>query len=81
MQVSSPGWLFVVRATPRVTILLIAVMTFANTLAAIALIHDILVSTSDVTATVLLGRGAVIWVTNVDRLQPLVLGARSRWPR
>jgi hypothetical protein len=49
----------------RMTILLIALMTVANTVSGIAMIHDIIVGLRSLTATVLLGRGAAIWVTNV----------------
>jgi uncharacterized membrane protein len=53
------------RTLRRMTILLIAVMTAANTTSGIVLIHDILAGLRGETATILLGRGAAIWVTNV----------------
>ena len=48
----------------RLTILLIAVMTLANTLSAVILIQDI-IQGDQLRFEVLLGRGASIWVTNV----------------
>jgi uncharacterized membrane protein len=47
------------------TIALIALMTVANMVAALLLLRDILKAFAFVTATLLLGRGAAIWVTNV----------------
>jgi len=71
----------------RLTILLIAVMTLANTAGALALTIDILRGSADVTATLLLARGGAIWVTNVivfglwyweiDRGGPVERAARS----
>jgi len=71
----------------RLTILMIAVMTLANTLGGLALTLDILRGASNVTATVLLARGGAIWVTNVivfglwyweiDRGGPVERAARS----
>jgi hypothetical protein len=55
------------RRSPRLrlmTILLVAVMTIGNTAAAIILVSDILRGTAE-SATLLLGRGAAIWFTNV----------------
>lgn len=49
----------------RLTILLIAVMTLANTVSAVILVRDIIVGLASLTPTILLGRGASIWVTNV----------------
>jgi uncharacterized membrane protein len=49
----------------RLTIALIAVMTVANGAAAGVLVRDILTSSPSDTATILLGRGAAIWVTNI----------------
>ena len=49
----------------RLTIALIAIMTAGTTGALFVLMHDILTSAEGVTATVLLGRGAAVWVTNV----------------
>ena len=48
----------------RLSIGLIAIMTVGNTAAAIILVSDIIKGTND-TPTLLLGRGAAIWVTNV----------------
>jgi hypothetical protein len=47
------------------TISLIAVMTLANTVQGVVLIHDIIEGLRGLTSTLLLGRGAAIWVTNV----------------
>ena len=44
---------------------LLVVMTAGTVLGVIVLAHDILVAARGVTATVLLGRGAAIWVANV----------------
>jgi len=52
-------------AIRRLTIALIAVMTVGTMGGVIALLYDILQGVKDVTATVLLGRGAAIWVANV----------------
>src|SRR5262245_21032410 len=70
------------------TICLIAVMTLANTAGAIVLMYDIVAGVKGMTATVLLGRGAQVWVTNVivfslwfwelDRGGPAERAARSR---
>jgi len=49
----------------RATIVLIAVMTVANTLSALVLIDGIIAGIPDITPTILLGSGAAIWVTNV----------------
>jgi uncharacterized membrane protein len=71
----------------RLTILLIAVMTLANTAGALALTIDILRGSTELTATLLLARGGAIWVTNVivfglwyweiDRGGPVERAARS----
>jgi hypothetical protein len=49
----------------RLTISLIAVMTVANSFGAIVLMYDIVAGVLGMTATDLLGRGALVWVTNV----------------
>jgi len=49
----------------RLTVALLVVMTTGTVLAVVVLAHDILVALKGVTATVLLGRGAAIWVENV----------------
>jgi len=49
----------------RLMLALLVVMTFGTILAVIVLAVDILVAVKGVTATVLLGRGAAIWVENV----------------
>jgi hypothetical protein len=49
----------------RVMVALLVVMTLGTALSVIVLTIDILVAVKDVTATVLLGRGAAIWVENV----------------
>lgn len=49
----------------RLTIALIAIMTMGTTTGLVVLMLDILRSVQGVTATVLLGRGASLWVTNV----------------
>jgi hypothetical protein len=49
----------------RATIVLIAVMTVANTVSGIRLIDDIVGGIAGITPTILLGGGAAIWVTNV----------------
>ena len=49
----------------RLMVTLLVVMTAGTVLGVIVLAHDILVSARGVTATVLLGRGAAIWVANV----------------
>ena len=49
----------------RLTIALIAIMATATILGVIVLVNDILASVRGVTATVLLGRGGAIWLTNV----------------
>ena len=49
----------------RLTISLIAVMTVANSVSAIVLMYDIVAGVLGMTATDLLGRGALVWVTNV----------------
>ncbi len=69
------------------TILLIAVMTASNMFAAFALVYDILATVPGITWSVLLGRGAAIWFTNVivfslwywelDRGGPAERAARS----
>jgi uncharacterized membrane protein len=71
----------------RLTLLMIAVMTVANSLGGLALTLDILRGSSNVTATILLARGGAIWVTNVivfglwyweiDRGGPAERAARS----
>ena len=47
------------------TISLIALMTVANTYAGISLVRDIVIRSSGITATLLLGRGGAVWFTNV----------------
>jgi uncharacterized membrane protein len=49
----------------RLMATLLVVMTTGTVLAVIVLAHDILVALEGVTATVLLGRGAAVWVENV----------------
>jgi hypothetical protein len=71
----------------RMTLGLIVLMTVGNTLAAIALLTAILASMKGVSAGLLLGRGATIWMTNVivfslwywelDRGGPAERAARS----
>lgn len=53
------------RSARGVTIALIAIMTVGATGALYVLLQEIITSAHDVTATVLLGRGASLWVTNV----------------
>jgi uncharacterized membrane protein len=52
-------------ALQRLMITLLVVMTAGVLVAVIVLAYDILVTVKGVTATVLLGRGAAIWVVNV----------------
>ena len=49
----------------RLMVTLLVIMTAGTVLAVIVLAYDILVAVRGVTATVLLGRGASIWVENV----------------
>jgi uncharacterized membrane protein len=49
----------------RLMVVLLVVMTTGTVLAVAVLAYDILVAVRGVTATVLLGRGAAIWVENV----------------
>ena len=49
----------------RLMVTLLVVMTAGTVLGVAVLAHDILVAAEGVTATVLLGRGAAIWVANV----------------
>ena len=49
----------------RLMVTLLVVMTAGTVLGVVVLAHDILVAAEGVTATVLLGRGAAIWVANV----------------
>jgi len=49
----------------RLMVALLVIMTSGTALAVIVLAYDILVAVKGVTATVLLGRGASIWVENV----------------
>ena len=49
----------------RMMVVLLVVMTAGTVLSVVVLAHDILVALKGVTATVLLGRGAAIWVENV----------------
>jgi uncharacterized membrane protein len=49
----------------RAMVALLLVMTIGTVLAVVVLAYDILVTVKGVTATVLLGRGAAIWVANV----------------
>jgi uncharacterized membrane protein len=49
----------------RLMVALLVVMTVGTVLGVVVLAHDILVAAEGVTATVLLGRGAAIWVANV----------------
>jgi uncharacterized membrane protein len=56
------------RRSPRLRRLMVAllvVMTGGTVLGVVVLAYDILVTATGVTATVLLGRGAAIWVANV----------------
>jgi hypothetical protein len=56
------------RRSPRLRRLMVAllvVMTAGTVLGVVVLAYDILVAVRGVTATVLLGRGAAIWVANV----------------
>jgi uncharacterized membrane protein len=53
------------RALRRLMISLIAVMAAGTALGVVVLVYDILATVKGVTATVLLGRGATIWLTNV----------------
>jgi len=50
---------------PRMMVALLVVMTAGTVLSVVVLAYDILVALKGVTATVLLGRGAAIWVENV----------------
>jgi uncharacterized membrane protein len=78
------------RGLQRLMIALLAVMATGMALAVVVLVYDILSSLTGVTATVLLGRGAAIWVTNVivfslwywglDRGGPAERAARSAVP-
>jgi hypothetical protein len=52
-------------ALHRLMVALLVVMTAGTALSVIVLAVDILAGVADVTATVLLGRGAAIWVENV----------------
>jgi hypothetical protein len=52
-------------ALQRLMVALLVVMTLGTVLAVIVLAYDILAAAEGVTATVLLGRGAAIWVANV----------------
>jgi uncharacterized membrane protein len=49
----------------RLMVALLIVMTVGTVLAVVVLAYDILAGVANVTATVLLGRGAAIWVENV----------------
>jgi uncharacterized membrane protein len=49
----------------RLMVALLLVMTAGTILGVVVLAHDILVAVEGVTATVLLGRGATIWIANV----------------
>jgi uncharacterized membrane protein len=49
----------------RMMVALLVVMTAGTVLSVVVLAYDILVALKGVTATVLLGRGAAIWVENV----------------
>ena len=49
----------------RLMVALLVVMTAGTVLGVVVLAHDILVAVEGVTATVLLGRGAAVWVANV----------------
>jgi uncharacterized membrane protein len=49
----------------RLMVALLVVMTAGTVLGVVVLAYDILVTVKGVTATVLLGRGAAIWVANV----------------
>ena len=49
----------------RLMVALLVVMTFGTVLGVTVLAYDIMVAARGVTATVLLGRGAAIWVANV----------------
>jgi uncharacterized membrane protein len=77
-------------ALRRLTIVLLVVMATGTALAVVVLVDEILNSMQGVTTTVLLGRGAMIWVTNVivfslwywqfDRGGPTERAARSAIP-
>jgi hypothetical protein len=47
------------------TIVLIAIMTIGNSVGAVLLMYDIIATVHGINSTNLLGRGALIWVTNV----------------
>jgi uncharacterized membrane protein len=53
------------RALGRLMLALLLVMTAGTALGVVVLVYEILVTVRGVTATVLLGRGAAIWVSNV----------------
>jgi len=53
------------RAARRATLILIAVITVANTGALVVLLYDIFDVALGISAGALLGRGAAVWVTNV----------------
>jgi uncharacterized membrane protein len=53
------------RATRRATVALIAIMTVGTGIGLTLLTRDILTSAEGITATILLGRGTALWVTNV----------------
>jgi uncharacterized membrane protein len=52
-------------ALQRLMVALLLIMTAGTILGVVVLAHDILVAVEGVTATVLLGRGATIWIANV----------------
>ena len=52
-------------ALRRLMVALLVVMTAGIVLGVVVLAHDIMVAARGVTATVLLGRGAAVWVANV----------------
>jgi hypothetical protein len=54
----------------RLMVTLLVVMTTGTALAVVVLARDILVAAEGVTATMLLGRGASIWVENVIVFSP-----------
>jgi len=52
-------------AVRRLTIVLIAIITVANTVGIGVLLYDIFATVEGITAGVLMGRGGALWVTNV----------------
>ena len=62
-------------------LLLIALLTIANTVSGIALVVDLVNSQGIRNAEQLLLTGAAIWLTNVIVLAAVVLGVRPWWPQ